>query len=201
MEHYYTENPQSPRDVKSISFTIRGVQLEFFTDAGVFSKDKVDYGSETMIRTLPALSGNILDLGCGYGVIGLSIAKLNPEAQVTMVDINQRAVELAIRNLERNHIKNAAAYVSDGFKNINNQFHAIVSNPPIRAGKKVIYPLFEQSINYLLPGASLYLVIQKKQGAKSAAEKLMSIFCNCEVINKKGGYWILKSTKQSSHLG
>ena len=77
MEHYYTENPQSPRDVKSISFTIRDMQLEFFTDAGVFSKDKVDYGSEIMIRTLPALSGNILDLGCGYGVIG-RYCKLNP---------------------------------------------------------------------------------------------------------------------------
>ena len=195
MEHYYTQNPQSPHNIKSISFSIKDTELEFYTDASVFSKDKVDYGSKIMITSLPALSGDILDLGCGYGAIGISIAKLNPETKVTMVDINQRAVELAIQNLERNHIKNAVAYVSDGFQQVNSQFNTIVSNPPIRAGKKVIYSLFEQSKDFLLPDGSLYLVIQKKQGAKSAVEKLKSVFGNCTVINKQGGYWILKSTK------
>ena len=198
MEHYYTKNPKAPHDIKTISFSVRGVQLEFYTDSGVFSKDKVDYGSEVMIQSLPALSGKILDLGCGYGTIGVSIAKLNPGALVTMVDINQRAVELTLRNLERNRINNASAFISDGYQQVNELFHAIVSNPPIRAGKNVIYPLFEQSADYLLPGGSLYLVIQKKQGAKSAVEKLISVFGNCEAINKQGGYWILKSTKQSS---
>jgi 16S rRNA (guanine1207-N2)-methyltransferase len=172
--------------------------LNLFTDAGVFSKDKVDYGSQVMIKTLPDLSGNILDLGCGYGVIGLSIAQTNPEAHVTMVDVNQRAVDLANQNIERNKIKNATAFVSDGFQQVTGLFHAIVSNPPIRAGKKVIYALFEQSMEYLHPGGSLYLVIQKKQGAKSAVDKLQSVFGNCEVINKQGGYWILKSIRQSS---
>lgn len=171
------------------------MQLEFYTDTSVFSKDKVDYGSKVMIHSLPTLSGNILDLGCGYGAIGISIAKMNTEAEVTMIDINERAVELANRNLDRNRIKNAVAHVSDGFQQINKQFSAIVSNPPIRAGKKVIYPLFEQSKDFLLLGGSLYLVIQKKQGAKSAVEKLKSVFGNCKVINKQGGYWILQSTK------
>lgn len=194
MEHYYTQNPQTPHNIKSISFNIKDMELEFYTDTSVFSKEKVDYGSKLLILSLPALSGEILDLGCGYGPIGISIARLNTKAQVTMVDINERAVELAVRNLERNQIKNAVALVSDGFQQINNQFNAIVTNPPIRAGKKVIYALFEQSKDFLLPGGSLYLVIQKKQGAKSAVEKLKSIFGNCEVINKQGGYWILKST-------
>lgn len=193
MEHYYTQNPQTPHNVKSISFTVKGIKLYFYTDTGVFSKDKVDYGSEILIQSLPVLTGKILDLGCGYGVIGISVAKTNPETHVTMVDINERAVELAAQNVKKNHIKNAVVHASDGFQQISHQFNAIVSNPPIRAGKKVIYPLFEQSKNFLLPGGSLYLVIQKKQGAKSAVEKLMSVYGNCEVINKKGGYWILKS--------
>ncbi len=197
MEHYYTNNPQTPHDIRSINFVIDKLYLELYTDAGVFSKNKVDYGSEILIKSLPELSGNILDLGCGYGVIGLSIAGLYPETQVPMIDINQRAVEITQRNIERNQIKNAATYVSDGFDQVNGLFNAIVSNPPIRAGKNVIYPLFEQSLEFLLPGGSLYLVIQKKQGAKSAMEKLQSIFGNCEVINKQGGYWILKCTKES----
>ena len=197
MEHYFTHDPQSPHDIKTITYKFRDVSLELYTDSGVFSKDKVDYGSDVMIKSLPGLSGSILDLGCGYGVIGLSIAKANPAAHVTMVDINQRAVDLTAMNIERNGIKNAEAFVSDGFQNVNGLYNAIISNPPIRAGKSVIYPLFEESIKYLNPNGSLYLVIQKKQGAKSAVEKLISVFGNCEVINKQGGYWILKSTKES----
>jgi len=197
MEHYFTHDPQSPHDIKTITYKFRDVSLELYTDTGVFSKDKVDYGSDVMIKSLPGLSGSILDLGCGYGVIGLSIAKANPAAHVTMVDINQRAVDLTAMNIERNGIKNAEAFVSDGFQNVNGLYNAIISNPPIRAGKSVIYPLFEESIKYLNPNGSLYLVIQKKQGAKSAVEKLISVFGNCEVINKQGGYWILKSTKES----
>lgn len=200
MEHYYTNNPQTPHDIRSINFVINNLHLKLYTDAGVFSKNKVDYGSEVLIKSLPALSGNVLDLGCGYGVIGISIAGLNPSTQVTMVDINQRAVETAQRNIERNQIKNAITYVSDGFEEVSDCYSSIVSNPPIRAGKNVIYPLFEQCLEYLLPSGSLYLVIQKKQGAKSAMEKLHSVFGNCEAINKQGGYWVLKSTKGSSPI-
>ena len=164
MEHYYTQNPQTPHNIKSISFNIKDMELEFYTDTSVFSKEKVDYGSKLLILSLPALSGEILDLGCGYGPIGISIARLNTKAQVTMVDINERAVELAVRNLERNQIKNAVALVSDGFQQINNQFNAIVTNPPIRAGKKVIYALFEQSKDFFFLAAACTW-LYKKQGA------------------------------------
>lgn len=196
MEHYYTENPNTPHSINRINYNIFDIQLQFITDAGVFSKKQVDFGSNVLIKSLPPLSGQVLDLGCGYGPIGISIAKLNPEAFVTMVDINKRAVELARQNIELNNITNAKAIQSDGFHAIaGNIYDAIVTNPPIRAGKKIVYDLFEKSIDHLQEGGNFYAVIQKKQGAKSAMEKLQSIYGNCEAIEKKGGYWVLKSTK------
>ncbi|HHV28226.1 MAG TPA: class I SAM-dependent methyltransferase [Clostridium sp.] len=170
--------------------------IKLNTDAGVFSKKKVDFGSDLLIRSIPPIAGNILDIGCGYGVIGISLALLNPNSKITMIDINERAVDLASENIRLNGIANANVLKSDGFSNVTGTFEAIVSNPPIRTGKKVIYPIFENSINFLNPGGSIYLVIQKKQGANSAIDFLKSVYGNCEVINKKGGYWIIKSTKE-----
>jgi|SRR5690554_43619 len=195
MSHYYTNDPGLPHETKSIQYSIGAVNLTFLTDAGVFSRQKVDYGSNVLIRTLPPIQGSVLDLGCGYGPVGISIAALNPNCQVTMVDINQRAVALARENIRANGIKNAQAQVSDGFADVQGQFSTIVSNPPIRTGKKVIYPLFEKSKDYLQPGGNIYLVIQKKQGAASAQNKLQEVYGNCTVVEKSGGYWILKSEK------
>lgn len=195
MEHYYSQNPNTPHDVGEIDYRIGGRLLRFYTDSGVFSKKRVDFGSSLLIESVPRVSGNLLDIGCGYGVIGISLAVLNPDLRVTMIDINERAVELANRNIHLNNANNASALQSDGFANISGKFDAIVTNPPIRAGKKVIYPIFEDSINYLNDGGSIYIVIQKKQGANSAAAKLEAVYGNYEVINKDAGYWIIKSSK------
>ncbi|ODM26716.1 class I SAM-dependent methyltransferase [Acetivibrio mesophilus] len=196
MNHYYTESPDTPHDIGTINYTVKDSVIKLNTDAGVFSKKKVDFGSDLLIRSIPPIAGNILDIGCGYGVIGISLALLNPNSKITMIDINERAVDLASENIRLNGIANANVLKSDGFSNVTGTFEAIVSNPPIRTGKKVIYPIFENSINFLNPGGSIYLVIQKKQGANSAIDFLKSVYGNCEVINKKGGYWIIKSTKE-----
>lgn len=193
MSHYYTPDPHLPHETTVLEYTVGGRSLRFLTDAGVFSRHKVDYGSSVLIRSLPPLTGKVLDLGCGYGPIGISLAVLNPQAQVTMVDVNRRAVGLAQENIRANGIANAQALESDGFTQAPGPFQTIVSNPPIRAGKKVIYPLFEESFRHLEPGGVLYVVIQKKQGAASAQAKLEEIFGNCTVVEKSGGYWILKS--------
>lgn len=198
MEHYYTENPNTPHSIGKTTYCINGINLEFITDSGVFSKKRVDYGSDVLIQNLPPISGQVLDLGCGYGPIGISIAKLNSSAAVTMVDINNRAVDLANQNINLNGIDNATAIQSDGFDKITNcMYDVIVTNPPIRTGKKIIYGLFEKSIKHLHLGGNFYVVIQKKQGAKSAMDKLESIYGNCEAIEKKGGYWVLKSIKNT----
>ncbi|MFU0799914.1 MAG: methyltransferase [Xylanivirga thermophila] len=196
MEHYYSQNPTSSHELIKISYNLNNKSLVFITDTSVFSRHHVDFGSHILISTLPPLEGNILDLGCGYGAIGISIAYLNRNSNVAMSDINERAVKLAHGNIVLNNIPNAVAFQSNGFQDIKDTtYSTIVSNPPIRAGKKVIYPMFEQSIDYLIPGGCLYIVIQKKQGASSAVEKLKSIYGNCKVINKEKGYWILKSIK------
>lgn len=194
MNHYYSPNPHLPHEKAVVEYTVGGRRLLFLTDAGVFSRQKVDYGSSVLIRTLPTLEGEILDLGCGYGPIGISLATLNPATQVTMVDINKRAVALAQENIHTNRITNARARESDGFAQVEGPFRTIVSNPPIRTGKKVLYSLFEKSTEYLEPGGSLWLVVQKKQGAASAMAKLQEIYGNCVVVKKSGGYWILRST-------
>lgn len=193
MNHYYTPDPNLPHETCIVQYRIENRVLKFTTDAGVFSRQKVDYGSNLLIKTLPPMEGEVLDLGCGYGPIGISLAVLNPQTRVTMVDINKRAVALTRENIHINGIQNALVLESDGFAQVSGQYNNIVCNPPIRAGKDVIYPLFEQSIIFLKPGGSLWLVIQKKQGAASAMAKLKSVFCNCVPMEKSGGYWVLKS--------
>lgn len=196
MQHYYTKNPEIPHDIGKVDFNIRDVKLQFMTDAGVFSKRGVDYGSQVMIKTIPEMNGKVLDLGCGYGAIGITIAKLNPLCKVTMIDINERAIELTEKNISLNKVENGECFQSDAFENVKDMFDVILCNPPIRTGKKVIYPMFENSFKYLNSGGSIYIVIQKKQGANSAMDKLIEVYGNCEVINKDGGYWILKSNKE-----
>ncbi|NLI57344.1 MAG: class I SAM-dependent methyltransferase [Clostridium sp.] len=197
MNHYFSKDPEVKHDLGKISYKINDHLIEIITDAGVFSKNKVDFGSDLLIKSVPPFKGKALDIGCGYGVLGISLAISNPDSFVTMVDINKRAVDLAVKNINLNNIKNASAFFSDGFSNVKEKFDVIVTNPPIRAGKKVIYPIYENSINFLNPGGSIYMVVQKKQGAPSTVEKLKSIYGNCEIVNKEKGYWIIKSTKSS----
>lgn len=196
MEHYYSSKPTTSHDINHIDHVLGKHTLKFTTDAGVFSKNRIDFGSNLLINSIPNLEGRVLDLGCGYGPIGISLAILNRSIYVDMVDINERAVTLAQENITKNSITNAKAFVSDGFSNVTDKFSAIVSNPPIRAGKKLIYMLFEQSRDYLYDDGSLYIVIQKKQGAPSAIKKLEQVFGNCDILARKKGYLVLKSTKQ-----
>lgn len=171
--------------------------LETFTsDNGVFSKETLDFGSRVMLETLIGLGlkGSILDLGCGIGVIGILLKKYMPELKVTMVDVNETAVALAKENSKLYHQDNNVL-VSDGFTNIDSKFDVIVSNPPIRTGKKVIYELFRQSFDYLNDDGKLYLVIRDKQGAASAVKYLETLCQDVKVIRKEKGYWIILACK------
>lgn len=196
--HYYSQHPEAEHNRQIHEFTLRGHSLRFLTDAGVFSKSGVDYGSRVLIDALQLEpSDNVLDVGCGYGPIGLAAAKLVEHGgHVTMIDINERAVELARENAKLNGIMNVTVLQSDIYAAVNHMiFQTIVTNPPIRAGKATVHRIFEEGFNLLAPGGSMWVVIQKKQGSPSAKAKLESLFGYVEEVTKDKGYRIFRAVK------
>lgn len=197
-EQYFTQHPQTKSNPKTWTYKLRDRILTFKSDTGVFSKNTVDFGSRTLIEAfiLPEIEGAIVDLGCGYGPIGLSIAMAYPDRQVIMGDINERAVQLAKENAETNKLTNVQVFLSDQFANLPKRtYAAVLVNPPIRVGKKVVHAMFEQAQQYLSIDGELWVVIQKKQGAPSAIKKMESIFREVEVVVKEKGYFIIRATK------
>lgn len=196
MAHYFTDNRNLEENRKEHSFRFSGHLYTFVTDNGVFSKTDVDRGTEILLKAClkEIRAGATLDLGCGYGVVSVVLGDLVPDVRMSAVDINPRAVELTELNCAGNHVS-CKAYVSDGFSEVTGKFMQIITNPPIRAGKKVIYAMFEDSFAHLNDAGSLYVVIRRKQGAESALRKLDEIFGNCDVIYRDKGYWVLRSMK------
>lgn len=197
-DHYYTNNPSVSHDRKLWDTVLRGQKYQFVSDAGVFSKNGVDYGSRVLIEAMEVpVGGKVLDVGCGYGPIGLTAARLaGREGHVTMIDVNGRAVELARENASVNGISNVTILQSDLFEGLGQeQFDMVLTNPPIRAGKSTVHAIFEGACERLLPGGTLWIVIQKKQGAPSAKEKLESLFGEVEEVTKDKGYRIFKAKK------
>ncbi|MBV7508800.1 class I SAM-dependent methyltransferase [Bacillus sp. sid0103] len=197
-EHYYSRTQKVESDPKFWDFTLKDNTFRFKTDNGVFSKREVDFGSRLLIESfeLPDTEGLILDVGCGYGPIGLSLAKYYHDRVIHMVDVNERAIELAKENAELNRIQNVKIYESDRLLNVKeNTFAAILTNPPIRAGKKTVHDIFEQSFEHLASHGELWVVIQKKQGAPSAIEKLNNLFNCVETIDKSKGYFVIRAKK------
>jgi 16S rRNA (guanine1207-N2)-methyltransferase len=196
-EHYYTKRPTVQHDLQTTEEMLRGHKLTFVTDAGVFSKKGVDYGSKQLIETMELpRDARVLDVGCGYGPIGLTAALLCSEGHVTMVDINERAVQLSAENASRNGIHNVSILQSDLLEQVKDQrFDVILTNPPIRAGKETVHRIFTEAYGCLVNGGSIWVVIQKKQGAPSAQAKLESIYSEVVEVSKDKGYRILKATK------
>ena len=198
MGYYFDENPTLESNVKEIKFSLYGQNYVYYTDNGVFSKSKVDEGSYIFLKVLLPLNltGRILDLGCGCGPIGLTIALNSPEARLILADINSRALALASKSSERwNLTSRVTCLHSDIYSKIEGTFDSIVLNPPIRAGKIVTYQMYEGSKQHLVNGGSLYIVIRRKQGAESAFKYLETVFENVSVVHKEKGYWIIKATR------
>jgi len=196
-DHYYTQNPEVEEKLKTWETTLNDLPFKFTTSTGVFSKNDVDFGSRLLIETIkkPDIEAPILDLGCGYGPIGLSLAKKHPDTLVKMIDINERAIKMSKLNATQNEIANVDIEQSDGFEKMaeNDKYSLIVTNPPIRVGKKFIYSLFEESKKYLHENGELWIVIQKKQGATSALKFLKEHFNEVKVESRKKGFFIIRS--------
>lgn len=195
-EHYYTQTPKVQHKQQKIEVELRGKTYFFVTDTGVFSREGIDFGSRLLIETMEiASTSRVLDMGCGYGPIGLVAASLAHEGGVTMVDINERAVELAKKNASINKITNVNIFQSDLFANVEPgpMFDTILCNPPIRAGKQTVHQIFEEAKSRLKPDGALWIVIQKKQGASSALEKLKSLYVCVDEMNKSKGFRIYRA--------
>ena len=189
-EQYFQAQPQTTHDIRLLRFPFSGAEFQFETDAGVFSREKLDEGTELLLSTLlPRVSGRVMDLGCGWGAVGIIIAPLRPACRVVMTDINSRAAMLARKNAALNQVQ-AEVACGDGFEAVEGGFDWIALNPPIRAGKQVVYRLFEQSAERLNPGGCLAVVIRKQQGAQSARAFLDTLFGEVRPQGRKKGYHI-----------
>ena len=202
MAHYYEENPQGESDRHEIQVRLHGMDFFFTTDSEVFSKKFLDFGSRTLLETaIEDLSeanrkkGKLLDLGCGYGPIGIIMKRVFPAMEVTMVDINQRAIALARENATRNNVKFVEIRQSDACSEVEGEYDVVLTNPPVRAGKQTVFAFYDGAYEHMAPGARIYVVLQKKQGAPSSEKYLAEKFGNCEVIAKESGYWIMRSEK------
>jgi len=193
---YFENTPDLEHELKKFDFTLRKHNLNFISDSGVFSRQTIDFGSRVLIEAIDFANipaGNILDVGCGYGPIGLALAKEQTTRQTTMVDVNLRALDLAKQNAKDNNIENVNIFESDVYKNVEGKYALIVSNPPVRAGKNVVTAILAESKDYLEPNGELWIVLQKKQGAPSAKKLMDKTFDNVEVVTRDKGYYILKS--------
>ncbi|MGY0694004.1 class I SAM-dependent methyltransferase [Virgibacillus sp. FSP13] len=197
-EHYFSQKPQSKSSPKTWKYQLKGKNYTFTSDHGVFSKDDVDFGSELLIEQFvePNIAGDLLDLGCGYGPIGITLANNFRDRNVMLADINERALKLAKENAVHNNVRNVEFVESDRFSRLTDRkFAAIITNPPIRAGKRIVHAMFEESKLALMDHGELWVVIQKKQGAPSAKDKLQALFGNVEVVARSKGYFILHAKK------
>lgn len=194
---YFENNDKLKKDERELQYYFKNIVLKFTSDAGVFSKGGIDFGSSLLLKTLIIKNDNsrILDVGCGYGPIGITIAKMNKNAYVDMVDVNLRAINLAKKNAVKNDVNNVNIFESNAYQNVENMYDVIVTNPPIRAGKQVVHNIILGGYDHLNDGGSLWCVIQKKQGAESALKVLREKYSNVIIHSKDKLYYIIESIK------
>ena len=208
MSHYFSEKQDVKSDRKIIKYEIENKKFEFLTDNGVFSKTKVDFGTDVMLKVFLRENMNkknqkfdILDIGCGYGVVSVVIKSFFENVRTVSSDVNERALELTRENLLKNGVikeesDNFEVRKSFAFDDVSEKFDVILSNPPIRAGKQTIFQIYEKSFEHLNENGEFYCVIQTKHGAKSTQKKLEEIFGNCETLEINAGYSIFRSVKK-----
>ena len=191
MEHYFTNNDNLKSDFRTIIYKYGDYSLSFMSDLGVFSKDKVDFGSRLLIENFiqnGPKSVSLLDVGCGYGIIGLTLACIM-HVKPTLIDVNKRALHLTTINAKNLGIE-ANIYESDAYQNVTTKFDVIITNPPIRAGKQKVMQIILGAYDYLTDDGELWIVMRKDQGAKSAITKLKTIY-SVEVREKSKGFYII----------
>ncbi len=195
-EQYFAARPTSRRRPETVSAVLHGRTFVFSTDAGVFSAGGIDRGTEILVQSLRLDPGaQVLDLGCGYGVLGIVAASLAPNGRIVMTDLNARAVELARRNVHTNAVPHADVRLGEFYAPVaGERFDAILTNPPIRAGKDVVFRIIDEAPSHLKPAGSLWMVARTRQGAKSFEARMAGLFGGCETVARGSGYRVLRSS-------
>ena len=190
MSHYFENDNNLVSEIKPFNISVNGNNFTFNTDNGVFSKGELDFGTNLLIRNVLALdiSGDVLDLGCGYGPIGIILKKIK-DINVTMSDINNRAIHLSKMNAKKNNVT-VNVINSDGYDSITDSFDYIISNPPIRVGKKILYKLLLDSKDHLKTNGKLIIVVRKEQGALSLIKDMKNDY-KVEILDKDKGFFII----------
>jgi 16S rRNA (guanine1207-N2)-methyltransferase len=199
-QHYFTPQPETASAPRQITVTVRGMKLTLWTDRGVFSHGSLDRGSKVLAETMQLPEqGEILDWGAGYGVLGIVAARLCPQCRVTLVEINERAAELAQLNLELAQVANASVITGEAPGVLGDfQFDAIISNPPLHVGKAAVMLVITEARRRLRPGGELWLVVPTKKGAKGYMEKMAALFEYADTVTISGGFRILRA-RQGNH--
>jgi 16S rRNA (guanine1207-N2)-methyltransferase len=197
-EHYFAALPKSEAKLGLIRTTLRGKSFEFLTASSVFSKKQVDLGTRLLIEAmaLPE-TGTVLDVGCGYGAVGIAAASSNPRLRVVLTDVNMRAVQLAKQNIKINKVRNAevrCGYLYEPVKDV--AFNCVLSNPPVSAGMETVKTIITEAPQVMADKASFQLVIRSKIGAKTLPTIFNKTFGNCMVLARKSGYRVLTAEKQ-----
>jgi 16S rRNA G1207 methylase RsmC len=195
MSHYYSENQTSELKLNKIEVRLLDHPIELYSGSGVFSIKKVDKGTELLInKAIIKDKWEILDIGCGYGVVGIAIAKAHPSTKITMTDINKRAIKLTKMNIKLNSIENTTVFDSNLYAKLKDKkFNTILTNPPQNAGKEVCFSIIEKAKSHLKKGGLLQLVARHNKGGKSLNNKMEEVFGNVKDIGKASGYRVYVS--------
>lgn len=194
MSHYFVNDENVKSNKRVLDYNYDNSSFKFVSDNGVFSKDEIDNGSDILLRNYLKYGkkGRTLDVGSGVGFLGIVINKIN-DCEVDMLEINSRAVDLCRENIKLNKSDNCNVFESDIYEKAEGKYDVVISNPPIRAGKKVVFEILEKAKQYLNISGELWIVIRKSHGADSAKKKLEDVYGNCEIVKRDKGFYVLKS--------
>ena len=196
LEHYFTNNENLKSELRKLIYNYECINFEFFSDNGVFAKNKIDYASKLLVESFikekhdDKSDGDVLDVGCGYGFMGIVIGKVLNK-KVELIDVNKRALHLCERNIKINEV-DGKAYESNAYECVKNKYDYIITNPPIRAGKETVLNILKGAKNHLLDNGELWFVISKDQGAKSIKKELEELY-NIEIMEKNKGFYVFRA--------